>query len=83
MVQATHITVQALGYMVVRDEDGEFHCPHSDVTFEYDNGGDGITEPGPSWIVYCDNCKNDDMSQAQSSELLEAYLESLSDEGDT
>ncbi len=61
-------------YAVYLDEDGEFHCPHDNIDVEYDRGGDGRTEPGPSWSVYCNDCHNDDMADSQVDGLVDAYI---------
>lgn len=57
------------------NEDGEFRCPHDNVEVEYDVGGDGITEPGPSWSVYCYDCHNEDMTDSQIDDYIEAAME--------
>lgn len=62
-------------YAVVMNEDGEFRCPHENVEVEYDQGGDGYTEPGPSWSVYCYDCHNDDMHDFEADNLIEAHNE--------
>lgn len=59
----------------VMNEDGEFRCPHDNVEVEYDVGGDGITEPGPSWSVYCYDCHNEDMTDSQIDDYIEAAME--------
>jgi len=64
-------------YATIMDEDGEFHCPHTNVEVEYDAGGDGRTEPGASYSVYCPDCHNDDMPQHQVDQIVENYQESL------
>lgn len=58
-----HIKGESIAY--VMNEDGEFRCPHESVEVEYDRGGDGYTEPGPSWSVYCPDCQNEDMTDSE------------------
>lgn len=62
-------------YAVYLNEDGLFKCPHEDIEIEYDRGGDGYTEPGPSWSVYCNDCFNDDMEQHEVNSILEGYFD--------
>lgn len=57
------------------NEDGEFRCPHDSVEVEYDRGGDGRTEPGPSWSVYCNDCHNDDMTDSE----VDAFIDSATE----
>ena len=57
----------------VMNEDGEFRCPHENVEVEYDRGGDGITEPGPSWGVYCFDCHNEEMEDYEIDNILESH----------
>lgn len=73
------IPVRSLGYLVVMDEDGEWHCPHENVEFEYDAGGDGWTEPGASWGVHCFDCEDDDMRQSDVDRLIDNHLSDLHD----
>lgn len=58
----------------ILNEDGEFKCQHENAEVEYDRGGDGITEPGPSYSVYCPDCQNDDMEQYEVDNIIDAYL---------
>lgn len=67
------------GHQKQRNEDGELVCTHEDAEVEYDRGGDGITEPGASYSVYCYGCNNEDMSQSQVDALVEAYCDNLAD----
>lgn len=69
------IPIKIEGYATVMNKDGEFHCPHEEVEIEYEPGGDGRTEPGESWSVYCPDCWNDDMPQWQVDQLVEEYNE--------
>lgn len=71
-VQIT-IKTDRWSYPVYLNEDGEFRCPHEDPQIDYDIGGDGITEPGPSWGVYCYTCHNDDMRDHEIDSILENY----------
>lgn len=66
-------------YPVYLNEDGEFRCPHDDPTIEHDIGGDGRTEPGPSWSVYCYVCHNDDMRDSEVDSILENYWDMEND----
>jgi hypothetical protein len=59
-------------YPTHMNEDGEFRCLHEDVDIEYDQGGDGITEPLGGWTVYCNDCHNDDLQDHEIDGLLEA-----------
>lgn len=59
----------------VMNEDGEFRCEHPDVEVEYDIGGDGITEPGPSWSVFCPDCHNDDLTDDEADTFIEMAQE--------
>ena len=56
----------------VMNEDGDFRCPHEDVTIEYEQGGDGITEPRGGWTVDCNDCQNEDLEDWEIDGLLEA-----------
>lgn len=62
-------------YAVVMNEDGEFRCPHENVEVEYEQGGDGYTEPAGGWSVYCYDCHNDDMHDFEADNLVEAHNE--------
>lgn len=73
------IEVKQADFMAVMNEDGEFRCPHENVEFEYDSGGDGITEPGPSWSVHCNDCDDEDLTQTDINQLIEAHIENLND----
>jgi hypothetical protein len=66
-------------YPVYLNEDGEFRCPHENAEVEYDSGGDGITEPGPSWSVYCTDCHNDDLTDYEADNLIEAHISNQED----
>lgn len=65
------IKVKQAGFLTVMNEDGEFRCPHNNYKVEYDRGGDGRTEPGPSWSVYCYDCHNEDITQTEVDGLIE------------
>lgn len=67
------VKFQSITY--VMDEDGEFRCPHDNVEVEYDVGGDGYTEPGPSWSVYCSDCHNDDLTDSEADTYIELAME--------
>lgn len=73
MAAVIDVKVDRWAYPVYLNEDGEFRCPHEDTEVEYDAGGDGITEPGASWSVYCNDCHNDDMQQHEVDSIVEAY----------
>lgn len=60
-------------YEVVMNEDGEFHCPHYNTEIEYEQGGDGYTEPAGGWVVYCNDCDNDDLQDHEVESILEGY----------
>lgn len=76
------VKVDRYSYPVLMDEDGNFRCPHEDVDIEYDRGGDGWTEPGPSWSVYCNDCHNDDMSQDEVDSIVENHQEAQNEYDD-
>ena len=76
------IPVKGNSVTYIMNEDGEFMCPHESVEIEYDRGGDGITEPGPSWSVYCSDCHNDDMTDSEMQNILEAHWDNLNDRED-
>lgn len=69
------IPVKGESITYVMDEDGEFRCPHDSVEVEYDRGGDGYTEPGPSWSVYCYDCHNDDLTDSEAESYIESAME--------
>lgn len=73
------IKVRYFGYLTIMDEDGNFGCPHEELEFSYDEGGDGITEPGASWGVFCWECQNDDMSQNDVDRLIENHIAEMQD----
>lgn len=72
---ANRIPVVDRSYTTVMDENGEFHCPHEYVEIEYDAGGDGRTEPGSCYSVYCPDCGNDDLTDKQVRQLIENHIE--------
>lgn len=74
-----NIPVKYTGYLVVMSEDGEWVCPHDTLEYDYDAGGDGITEPGASWSIYCNDCQNEDMTQFDADWLIENHIEELRD----
>ena len=53
--------------------DMQYHCMHINVEIEYDSGGDGITEPGPSWSVYCNDCSNQNMTDHEVDLILQNH----------
>src|SRR3990167_10231848 len=57
----------------VMNEDGEFCCEHPNVEIEHDIGGDGYTEPGESWGVFCPDCHNEDITDHEVDLILENY----------
>lgn len=69
------ILVKGDSVAYVMNEDGEFRCPHDSAEVEYDRGGDGITEPGPSWSVYCYDCHNEDMTDSEADILIDIASE--------
>lgn len=50
------------------------NCLHTNAIVSYDAGGDGYTEPGSSWGVYCLDCHNESMSQAEADELIDSHI---------
>ena len=74
----TTVNIKQEDVTYVMDEDGLFRCTHENVEVEYDRGGDGITEPGPSWSVYCSDCHNEDMTDSE----VEAYIDAANEPPD-
>jgi len=62
-------------YPVYLNEDGEFRCPHDNADVEYEQGGDGYTEPAGGWTVYCNDCHNDDLRDDEAEALIENHCE--------
>lgn len=59
--------------------DTRFKCDHELAEVEYDVGGDGITEPGPSYSVYCGDCRNEQLEQYEVDAIVEAYVDNMVD----
>ncbi len=70
--------VEVSSYSLI-EGDTRFKCDHEFAEVEYDRGGDGITEPGPSYGVYCYDCHNEDMEQYEVDNIVEAYHSNMED----
>ncbi len=70
--------IEVSSYSLI-EGDTKFKCDHELAEVEYDQGGDGITEPGPSYGVYCSDCHNDDMEQYEIDAIVDAYISSRED----
>lgn len=71
--------IEVSSYSLI-EGDTRFKCDHEFAEVEYDQGGDGITEPGPSYSVYCYDCHNDQMEQYEVDDIIEAYISDREDE---
>lgn len=65
--------IEVSSYTLIEGDTG-FKCDHELAEVEYDQGGDGITEPGPSYGVYCSDCHNEQMEQYEVDAIVEAYI---------
>lgn len=75
------IQVKSQGYETVMNEDGEFVCPHYDVDVEppccSTRGSSGYIECGcgGDYNIYCNDCKNEDMTDSDYDRVFEDYIE--------
>jgi len=79
MVQIA-IETSKKSYLVKMTKDGEFKCAHEDVDVEEPccstKDKDGLIQCGceGSYTVYCNNCRNEDMTQSESDTIVENYV---------
>jgi hypothetical protein len=71
--------IEVSSYSLI-EGDTRFKCDHEYAEVEYDQGGDGITEPGPSHSVYCSDCHNKDLEQYEVDDIVDAYLGNLEED---
>lgn len=68
--------IEVSSYSLI-EGDTRFKCDHELAEVEYDVGGDGRTEPGPSYGVYCSDCHNEQLEQYEVDAIVDAYIGSL------
>ncbi len=69
------IFVKEQGHLAVLNKDGEFKCPHEDVSIEKPCCNGNNCDCGGSYSVYCNDCGNEDITEEQIEEFLADYFD--------